>query len=94
MKEYREKNKEYFQEYKKEYNEKNKEQIREYREQHKEKTNDYNKDYYEKNKDKLLQKHKEIYKIKIECDICKSIVRKDFLKKHQKTKKCMNFSAS
>ena len=43
--------------------------------------------YYENNKKKILE---ELSK-KIECEKCGSIVRKDGLKEHQKTKKCIDY---
>jgi len=81
-KEYREKHKENF----KEYRENHKEYFKKYRENHKEQILEYKKDYYEKNKDIINAKQKE----KIECPICKSIVYRTNLARHQKTKKCMN----
>ena len=89
------KNKEYYKEYydnnknqllekMKGYRENNKEYYKEYRENNKE----YTKEYYENNKNQLLEKMKE----KVECPICNSIVNKNNLLRHQKSKKCINAS--
>ena len=75
-KKYREKNKEQISEYKKMYYQKNKEQISE---------ND--KQYYQKNKEQINEKNKE----KVECEYCKSIVRRGNITRHQKTKRCKQF---
>jgi len=103
QKQYREKNKEKFKEYIKEWREENKEKNNEYnkkyREENKEKIKEYGKKFYEKNKEKIneyCKKYKEENKekinqkrkIKINCPKCNSLIRKDGLKKHQKSKKC------
>ena len=75
QKEYREKNKEVISKKKKKYNEKNKEVI-----------SKKNKEYREKNK-KVISKKK---KVKITCK-CGSIVRKDNLSIHKKTKKHIQY---
>ncbi len=69
----------------------------EYYNDNKEKLNEYKKEWYAENKEKILEhkknyyeENKEIIKEKIECPICNSIVRKDNLKRHQKTKKCLS----
>jgi len=61
----------------------------------KKKRKKYNEEYkeirkkkYEKNKNIISQKNK----IKINCCRCGSLVRKDCLKRHQKTKKCKSLS--
>ena len=81
-----EENKEYHKEYNKKYREKNKEKIKErdkeYYEQNKEKFKQQKKEYYEKNK--------EYYNEKITCDICGSIIRRNGIARHKKTKKCIN----
>jgi hypothetical protein len=41
------------------------------------------KEYYEKNKEHILQKRK----VKIKCDVCNIMIRKDYFYKHQETKK-------
>jgi len=49
------------------------------------------KEYYQKNKEKISIREKEYNKKKVECNICKSFVRKDGLKRHQKTIKCKSY---
>ena len=104
-KEYYEKNKERINEYSKEYCLNNKEKIaekkkkyyqnnkekviekaKEYRENNREKRNEKLKEYYENNKKQLNEKRK----VKIECEFCKSFVRKSGIARHKKTKKCMD----
>jgi len=89
-KEYYENNKEYFNEKKKIYTQNNKEKVveylKEYRKINKEKLTEKNKIYRENNKEIINDKRKE----KTTCPICGSIVRKSDLKKHQRTKKCLN----
>jgi len=83
-----EKRKEYCEENKdkiKEYRENNKDKKKEYRENNKDKIKEYRKDYYENKKDKLKEK--------IECPICNSIITKNHLNRHQKSKKCMSASS-
>jgi len=77
-KEYYEDNKEIINERIKKYYEDNKEIILEKQKQ-------YKKENYKANKDKILEKQKQ----KVICDYCGCEVRKDGLKKHQKTKKCI-----
>jgi len=61
-------------EYARKYNKENKTQIAEkYRVK------------YEENKKEVAEKNKE----KVECEFCKSLIRKDCLKRHKKTKKCL-----
>jgi len=71
------------------YREKNKEKIKKttkkYREKNNKKLKNMKKEYYEKNKEEINNKRK----VKINCPICKSLIRKYSLKKHQKTKKCL-----
>lgn len=47
-------------------------------------TAEYNKKYYESNKDRI----KEMMTQKIECEVCKKMVSKCNLPKHQRTEKC------
>jgi hypothetical protein len=101
LNEWREVNKDKINEQKKQYNEANKDKIKEqckvyrqknvdkikeqkklYREIYKDKIKESRKNYYEINKDKI----KEYSSQKIKCD-CGCEIRKDFLIKHQKTKK-------
>lgn len=88
-KEYRENNKEKISQKNKEYKEKNKEKIsqkdKEYREANKDKINEYSKQYYEANKEIIKDKNSE----KVRCEFCDSLVRKDYIKKHQARKKCL-----
>jgi len=73
----------------KEYYENNKEKVKEinkeYREDNKEYFKEYRKEYYKNNKEIIYEKRK----VKIECEFCKSFVRKDYLKTHRKTNKCI-----
>jgi len=75
---YKKEHKEYYKEYMKEYREKNKIELNE-------KKNEYNKEYYQENKDKINKKNKE----KIKCDKCDCLIRKQHLKRHQKSMKCL-----
>tara|TARA_R110002020_G_scaffold173645_1_gene364569 strand:+ start:8893 stop:9513 length:621 start_codon:yes stop_codon:yes gene_type:complete len=58
-----------------------------YRENNKSKLKQQLKEYYEKNKPEIREKQK----IKIECEYCKSVLRKADLNRHRKTKKCLKF---
>ena len=86
---YYENNKEKFKEYQKKFRENNREKILEekknYRENNKEEINEKSKKYYQDNKDKILER----LKGKIECPICKSLITKRHLSRHQKSKKCI-----
>jgi len=75
-KEYRENNREYYKQYDKEYYENNKDII-----------NERNKKYYQQNKDKINEKQKE----KIKCEYCNCFSTKNHLKRHQKSRKCLEF---
>lgn len=99
---YRKKNKEKLSQYKKEYTEKNRDEInkkgRIYYQETKEERHKYQKEYREKNKEKIKErfnKNKKKYNknrnIKVECCICKRMVTKCNLKRHQKTKSCKSF---
>jgi len=101
-KEWCENNKEKGKEYSKKYREGNKEKIskhkKEYYKDNKEILNEKKKEYYENNKEKLLEKQKEYYqnnkeklKEKEICDHCGCEITKIYLKKHQRTNKCINF---
>ena len=102
MKEYCEDNKEKINKYFKEYYEDNKEKINKknikYHQDNKDKINKYNEDnkerkkkndkeYYEDNKQEINEKRK----IKINCNICDSVVRKSDIARHQKSIKCQNY---
>jgi hypothetical protein len=97
QKEHYEQNKDKIKEQRKEYYNKNKEHKKEYYEQNKEHKKEYIKEYYEQNKDKIKEQHKEYReqnkdKIKepITC-ICGSICSKNHLKRHEQTKKHIEF---
>jgi len=70
---------------KKEYSDDNKDKKKlydkQYQQNNKYKIKKRRKDYYENNKDKI--------NINLECEYCKSIVKKYNLLKHQRTKKCL-----
>jgi len=70
---------------------------KEYNEANKKKINKYKKEYYENNKEIINQKVKEFYEKnkeiinqKVICDHCGCEITKKYLKRHQKTKKCLN----
>ena len=104
-KEYKEANKEKIQQQKKEYNKANKEKIlqqskeryeankekilqksKEHRINNIEKIQQQEKERYQKNKEEILQKAK----IKINCDICNSLVCKGDISRHKRSEKCKN----
>ena len=89
-KEYREDNRDKYLEYHKEAYENNRqercEKQREYTKNNPDKISKYKKEYYQNNRDELLEKRKE----KITCNICGCDVRKDGLKRHQQSNKCIN----
>ena len=97
-KEYREKNKEIIHQKQHEYTVKNKEHKqqydREYRERNKEKKKENDRNYYLANCDKVKARQNEYYyqtydqQEMVICPKCGSSIRCDYLKKHQKTKKC------
>jgi hypothetical protein len=77
--------------------EKKLEKVKEYYEANKEQRKEYNKEHYENNKQKYNEKHKEWYENnkqkyneKVICDKCGCESTKSHLKRHQKTKKCIN----
>jgi len=97
-------NKEQILEKNKIYYENNKEQIleqsKQYRKNNKKKIKEDNKKIYKKNKEKILEKKKIYYednkeiiskkiKEKVICDHCGCEITKVYLKKHQKSKKCL-----
>jgi len=59
-----------------------------YREKNIDKIKKQKKEYYKKNKEKICKSQNQ----KIECPLCKSIVGKNKLNRHQKTKKCISLS--
>lgn len=84
-KKWRTENKDRLSQDKKEYYIENKDRIlvyhKQWRAENKEHKKIKDKEYYEKNKHKI--------NMKVECDICKSIVSKSYLKTHKKTEKCL-----
>jgi hypothetical protein len=89
LKEYYENNKEKFKEYSENNKEKISERAKEYYENNKEKIKEKNKEYRKNNKEKIKEREKE----KVECQ-CGSIVRKDTIKRHEKSQKHKNFMLS
>ena len=75
--------KKYFKKYSKKYYEENKAKKKEYQ-----------KEYNQYNKEKIKEKRKEKKNIKINCPICDCLIRKQHLKRHQKTKKCLKIKNS
>jgi len=101
-KNYRELNKEEKAKTDKIYRELNKEKVKlkkqEYHINNKDKINKKTRDWYANNKDKVKEyneKNKENIKekrnLKQNCQFCNCIIRKSYLKKHQKSIKCMKF---
>ena len=45
--------------------------------------------YYQNNKEVISTREKEYNKKKIECSVCESVVTRNSLSRHQRTKKCM-----
>ena len=77
-------------EQKKQYHKDNRDEILEKKKQHRqdniEKYKNKDKLYYEKNIDMIKQRREE----KCKCDVCGAEIRKVYLKRHQKSAKCMN----
>ena len=68
----------------------------EYYDDNKEQISEQKKIKYEKNKEKILEYYKQKYednkeklKEKVICEFCKSLIRKDCLKRHQQSIKCL-----
>jgi len=76
--------------YRKKYNQDNKEHIKEYRKKYR----DDNNEKLKQGKKKYREKNKEKLKQKINCPICDCLIRKQHLKRHQKTKKCLKVKNS
>lgn len=96
-------NKKYNKEYNKQYYEKNKNKLIEKQKEYYEENKEYYKKRYEKNKEKELKRFKKYYednkkkinekkKQKINCCKCNCLIRKDSLKRHQKSKKCLKYN--
>ncbi len=73
-----------------------------YYDNNKEKINNQRKIYYNNNKGEIKKKNREYHhtnkeklnedrKIKINCEICYALIRKDGIKEHQRSKKCINY---
>lgn len=95
-KEWRNDNKEIIAEKNKQYREANKQIIKEWCEDNKEIILENKKKYYEDNKEKILEYKKQYYEDnketknqKVICDHCGAEINKQGLKRHQKTKKCI-----
>ena len=86
-KNWRETNQEYYKEYHKIKSEKIKEKKKIYNENNKDKIKENKKAYYENNKTEINEKKKE----KIKCEFCNCSIRKDSLKNHQQSIKCLKF---
>ena len=75
----------------KKYQEDNKDKIskkaKQYYEDNKNKITENRKQYYEDNKNKILEKRKK----KIICPICSVLTTKCHIKRHQRSKKCLQF---
>jgi len=80
-KKYRQDNHEKLLEYRKQYNQDNLEKKKQYRQDNRDKLLEKKKQYYQDNREKINQK--------IPCEICGFIGAKKSLKRHQKTKKCI-----
>ena len=90
-KNYRKNNKKQLLEYQQKYGKDNKEKLAERRkkweEYNKEKVLEYQKEYRNANKEIINEKQKE----QVICNHCGSEINKNNLKRHQKSKKCINF---
>jgi hypothetical protein len=87
---YREEHRDELNEYSKKYREENKDELREKKKKYYEKHKQEKQKYYEENKEKISEKRKE----KIECQMCKSLVRKSNITTHKKSKKCMVYQSN
>jgi hypothetical protein len=105
-KKYYDDNKDKIKEENKKYYDENADKIKKYQKKYREinadKKKEYNKQYHKQNADKLLKEKKQYYddnkdkiaekgKQKINCDICGCEVRKQGLKRHKISLKCINF---
>lgn len=88
---WREKNKDKKIEKDKIYYDDNKEKLNKkmkiYYDDNKDEINKINRKYYHTNKEKLNEDRK----IKVNCERCYALIRKDGIKEHQQTQKCINF---
>ena len=93
LKEWYENNKEKIAEYHKERYENNKEKINKQTKEYRENNKEYFKERYENNKEyfkEYYENNKEIINQKVICNNCGCESTKHHLKRHQKTKKCLN----
>ena len=95
-KEYRQDNKERIAEYHQNNKERIAEKSREYRQNNKEKLNEGSREYYQDNKERIAEYYQEnketineVRKEKVECEFCKSLVRKSHIRRHQNSLKCL-----
>ena len=86
-KKYRENNRDKITENRKQYYEDNKDKVKQYYENNKIKITEQRKKYREDNKNKILEQQKE----KIICPICSVFITKRHIKRHQRSKKCLQF---
>ena len=104
-KEWMEDNKDYIREYKKKWHQEHKEEVlervKEYYENNKEYVSQYQKEYRQRNKETLLKQKREYYEKKkderskqVECNMCKQLIRNDYMKKHQQTVKCQSYKSN
>jgi hypothetical protein len=88
-KEYYQNNSEKIKKYEKEYyqnnSEKKKEYDKEYYQNNSEKKKEYEKEYRRNNSEKISESRKE----KVECEFCHSVVQKNSMYRHHKSKKCL-----
>lgn len=63
---------------------------KEYYHEHKIEHSEYCKQYYQNNREKL----RELNKLKAECSVCGKMVKKKYLKSHQKSQKCLKIKQS
>jgi len=68
------------------------EKHKKYRQDNRDKIAEKMKQYRKDNRDKILEQNKQRYQEKCICDICGTEVSKYGLKRHQKTKKCINYN--
>ncbi len=87
LKQYYEDNKEEILLRQQQHYEENKERLilyqQQYREKHKEQISEKKRQHYEANKQKISEKQKE----KVECKVCHCFIRKDNMRRHERTKK-------
>ena len=87
LKEYREENKERFKERQKEYREENKESIKEKSKEHN------NKEHVKESRHAYYMDNYYINFAPTTCPFCSSVITKDNMKRHQKSKKCLKAQA-